>query len=180
MKVILLLALLSTTLAQEIEDLGIVSRRRSIILERCTNRTDFVKFVIEIQPAGSSNTVTLIRTNDFLSLADFGAVPAGKLTMGVHSVCADGEESPVALYRLEVKRSAPTSPRARSITVAATNAPPTLINALEHHRRARTNHVEHPPLPGGMALPMMDGTNKTYNDHMREQQNAYFARGTRK
>ncbi len=169
-----------------IENLGVISRRRGILLERTTNRTDFVRFIIELKLAGSSNTVTLLRTNDFLNLDDFGSVPSGPVIMGVKSVYSDGDEDEIELYRLEVRRNAPTRSRARSIQIIGTNAAPDIKNALEHRLRARTNHLERPPLPSGSAfeypnqgMPMRGGTNKGYAEHMAEMQ-AHFSRGTRK
>lgn len=152
---VILSALISSTCvriyyAQEsqIENLGTVSHRRGVVLDKGTN-TDFVKFIIELKPAGSSNTVTLIRTNDILDLRDFGSIPSGPVLMGVKSVASDGEESELSLYRLEVKRHTLKPPQARSILIIGTNSGPETKNTLEHHLRARTNHTETPPLPSG-------------------------------
>jgi hypothetical protein len=187
---VIILWFLSVALqGQEIENLGIVTARRGLILERQnTNRADFVHFVLEFKGANFNDTI-LIKTNDFLSLKDLGMIPDGHMVMGQTEVYSDGDESPVALFRVEVRRTKLLKSKARGITIAGTNHAG--LHEILQERRAGITNAVGAPMPGGssgsghstqygdfpnMGMPMRGGSNESYSEHMAK----YFSRPNRK
>src|SRR6185369_1596579 len=79
-----------TLLAQPITDLGVITPSRAIVLEKCTNRTDFVQFVVEVQGMNktewSSNYVRFSTTNAILKIDDFAPILPGPAVMAVKSI----------------------------------------------------------------------------------------------
>lgn len=140
-----LLLLCMAVRAAEIEHLGVISQRRAVVLESCTNRTDFLHFRIAIK--SGTNIYTLIRTNDLLTLVDLERVPDGPIIMGVQSVCQDGHMSPVALFWVTVSRQEPSAPRARVTIIGDTNQSPTFTNALNLLQAERALRVQEPLTP---------------------------------
>ena len=156
--------LLFATQAQEFEDIGVVTARKGIYLEKPTNRLDFSHFQIDLfAQRWPSNKVSFTKTNDVLLLSDFMAMPPGPCLMGVKIVCSDGEESPIAIYRVDVRRDPPKAPKAHSIIVAPGPTGMTTEQIIQHRYAT-------PPSPfrqssGG---PLPGGEPKTYSDHMIE------------
>lgn len=166
MTILLILGLLS----QGITDLGVITARNGIALESCTNRSDFLYFKVELQALRfPSNSVAFVNTNGLVTLEDLVAMPPGPVIMGVKSVCLDGAESRVALFRLDVRRDPPKPPTARVVGIPNTPADrDSLTNAM---RSVRAKPVESPSPPGiaqVQMLPMPNSTNKSYSDHMIE------------
>lgn len=144
----LLIALLSIAGAQcAVVDLGVMTERTGIMLDRATNRPDFFQYRIElIAQRWPSNSVVIVRTNDLLMIQDFVEMPIGPCLMAVHSICIDGEESSVSFYRVDVRREAPSAPGAHRVAVPArqsTNLP--VQHLMRVHRNNQTNAI--PPTP---------------------------------
>lgn len=108
----------------EVVDLGVMTDRRVIILEKCTNRTDFAAFQVELQSLlPGSNYVSYTSQAGAIEMEDFASIPQGPVAVGVTMICADGEKSQMALYRLDLRRSAPRAPVARMVTLLNPNLP---------------------------------------------------------
>lgn len=166
---------------QPITDLGVMSPNRAIILEKCTNRNDFVNFTVELQAMRwPSNYVKFQTTNTVLRMDDFMSMPPGPCVMSIKSTCADGEESPLSLFKLDIRRDAPKAPRAR---VIATSAPPFRNNLTNAMRAVREKPVV---LPSGpfielgsgetnvpAAKPLPEGKPETYSDGVIKMQRFY-------
>lgn len=163
MTILLILGLLS----QGVTDLGVITERKGIMLEACTNRTDFVRFEVELQALRfPSNTVTFVKTNALLTLEELVAMPPGPVVMGVKSVCADGAESPMALFRMDVRRDEPKAPRAKVVALpVAGQSGTTLRDAM---RAVRDKPVEPPAAPesGHVPIPreMPNSDRSSYSD----------------
>ncbi len=183
---ILVLLLISIRVnGQEVKNLGVISNTRGIVLTHKSNRSDFVHFEIELQTVGNTNSTTIIRTNDFLTIDDFGFLEDGFIVMIVKSVYSDGSESKLKLSRFELRREEANEPDIRVITLATKTNKVKLKEILQ--KRKNTNSVG-APMPNveigkdqsslypNMGNPMRGGTNKTYSDHMAE----YFNRKERK
>jgi hypothetical protein len=183
-----------SALGQEITDLGVITANKGIILERCTNRTDFFHFKVElIAMRWPSNKVEFTTTNELLTLVDFQAMPPGPCIMGVRSVCADSDESNISLFRVDVRRDPPTAPRARSVQVGGASYVPRRQSAeglLQSRMHNLTNDPVMPPMPPGMPgstnqssafsrQPLPGGEGKTYSQHMQAM-HEFYSRGTRK
>lgn len=182
--VLLFLAGVSAADETDPDDLGVITATVGVGLEPCKTRKDFDHFLIEFLPQlWPTNKVTLIVTNKLLVLDDLVAVPHGPALMGVRSVCADGTESPIKIYKLDIRRDAPTAPKAhRVFTATRIHASPTTEQLLNErrHQHALTNQL--PPIPGTnkpAALfpgPLPNGKPMTYSQHMDEMRE-YYARG---
>lgn len=153
--------------AQGVTDLGVITERKGIMLEACTNRTDFVRFEVELQALRfPSNAVMFVKTNALLTMEDLVAMPPGPVVMGVKSVCADGAESPMALFRLDVRRDPPKAPNARIVSLPV--APSHVSTLRDAMRAVRSNPVD-PPAPNFEFFQRMEDsrdTNQSYSDHM--------------
>lgn len=101
-------------------DLGVISPRRAIQLSHETTRPDFVSFIVELMPSGDTNPpVRLNMTNSLIQVADIPQLPSGRVTMGVRSLFADGEESEVGVFTFNLRRSKPPAPTAMPMGVPA-------------------------------------------------------------
>lgn len=150
-------------LAQPITDLGVMSPNRVVILQPCTNRADFVHFIVELQATRwPSNYAKFTTTNSVLRMDDFLAMPPGPCVIGLRSVCADSEESPISLFKVDIRRDAPKAPRAHMVTTGNYQSPQTLSNAMNS---IRTNALVIPPLPNGKP--------ETYSDSVLKMQRFY-------
>lgn len=143
--------------AQEITNLGVVSPRRGLVLERDTNQVDFLHFKIDLVALRwPSNSVTFTTTNDILTLDQFMPMPPGPCIMGVRSVYSDGDESNVSLYRVRVRRDTPKAPKAHGTGISGPDAVhrQSTTNLLHERFRSRTNQQSSvlPPLPGGLVM----------------------------
>lgn len=174
-----------SALGQEITDLGVITAHRGIMLEKCTNRADFFQFKVElIAQRWPSNKVEFTTTNEMLTLVDFQAMPPGPCIMGVRSICADSEESNIALFRVDVRRDPPKRPRAHVVQIGgAMIHRPTTEGLIQSHLRNLTNQaVQMPPMPAGMTSavptrayvgPLPGGDGKTYSEHMQAMHEFY-------
>ena len=177
-KVLLLLAC-ATTIAQNpppveitATDLGIVTETSIIYLEKCQRRKDFSRFIIEaIQiPVKSTNRIELVTTNQALTFEDLKPLPEGPSLLGIRSVCTNGEESPVALFTIDIQRRPPSIPKAR-VSQILTNRIRIKLQDVIHFN---TVPPVYPPLPGGhtnaaMALEMQR-MEKALNEGSRRSQ----------
>ncbi len=151
---------------------------RAVILEKCTNRTDFSRFTVELQAMRwPSNYVKFTTTNDVLKMDDFIAMPPGLCVMGVKSTCADGEESAISLFKLDIRRDAPAAPKAHVVSTGA----PVFRNSLSNSIRIRrTISFENPPTMDGSVMtniissePLPNGKPETYSDGVLKMQKFY-------
>ncbi len=170
MKTLILLTLLSAQ-ASELIDLGTITPRRAIVLERNTDRPDWSHFKAEfLSLAPSSNQVTLILTNDLLTLSNLVGLPSGPAVVGLRSVTSDGTESPTVLFKLDIRRAEPPAPGARAIKLEGqTNASETLHRAMERHRKSR--EIAPPAVPGSTNKPeatfeLPRSKSETYGQHL--------------
>lgn len=138
--------------AQEIEDLGIVSRHRAIILD--TNQTDRILYKIEMRSLmPSSNRFELTTTNDVLTVDSFAAMPPGPVLLGVRYYSPDGEESDLSVYRVTVRRGPGRRPNARGVGVHSTNTTPWRTRTLESAlANSKLLAPPAPPVPGGVTV----------------------------
>lgn len=185
MIVLFLIALL----AQPVTDLGVMTPNRAIVLEKCTNRNDFVNFTVEIkgraETGWSSNYVKFTTTNSILRMQDFAPILPGPCVMSVKSVCADGEESPLSLFKLDIRRDGPKAPQAHLVSTGAMPSHTSLTNAM---RAARQRPVQMPSAPfvqqGSaaqtnilpIANPMPNGKPETYSEGILRMERFYASR----
>lgn len=168
-------------LSQPVTDLGVMSPNRVMILEKCTNRSDFVNFTIELQAMRwPSNYFKFTTTNEVLKMDDFLSMPPGPCVMGVKSMCADGEESAISLFKLDIRRDGPVAPRARIIS----SGHPPFRNSLSNaFRSRREGAIVYPALPGQTnvptATPLPNGKPETYSDGVLKMQQFYAHEGRR-
>lgn len=185
--VILFLTLAAATAAEPITDLGTVSERRGIILEKCKRRTDFNSFTIDFFPKSwPTNRVSITTTNELLTLADLGRLPSGQIIMAVKQTCDDGAESPLAYFTFEILRSNPSPVRAHGVAILTPEPSQSAAEGLRAIRQNAASEAESnaPPIPGVIqfepprsALP--GGTNKTYGEHL-DDMSAHFAKTGRR
>lgn len=209
--IVLLLALaiiaaVSAADETEVEDLGVITAKVGIVLEKDTERADWSHFVLEFLPqTPPTNLVTLTLTNDFLTLAELVRLPSGRVIMGVKSVCNDGTESTLKLYKFDIRRAGPPTPKARTIQILRGEESPepnTLSNKLQRLRESRP--IEPPPVPQtqpqrrgergpippasewpkpdvrpARALPLPGGRNETYAQHLDRMAEFYAKPGRR-
>lgn len=147
--VLLLLACAVMADETEPEDLGVVSPRRAIQLDKGTAREDFLYFDIEFKPyTPPTNIVKFSTTNSLILLSNLVRLPSGKILMGVKSVFADGTTSPIELYTFRVWRGRPPGVRASPMAIGGdTNLigrGENLSSVLQSLIRARP---EPPPVP---------------------------------
>jgi hypothetical protein len=173
-------ALLTCALARgdNIEDLGVITPRRSIVLERCATRNDFMHFVIELRQ-GTNLLFMVMTTNTVLTVDGvLDVVQDGRAVMGVKSICLDGAESPMAVYRFEVRREGPTAPVARAIGVIAPLPDFRLDDVLRDRKELEKPLPPPVPSAGEPAMMMMrpvmttppplpHGTNESYSAYQK-------------
>jgi hypothetical protein len=182
--ILLVLALLATVSAADttdVEDLGTITENVGIALEPATNRPDVQHFLIEILPQQwPTNKVVITTTNRVLMLEHLTAVPHGTNLMAVRTIASDNSESPIKLFRFDLRRDTPNVPSAHRIWIARHKT----TNSLEHYfhsrRQALTNSLETPPIPGQTnkpaalrGSPLPNGTPKTYSDHIDDMRKFY-------
>lgn len=178
-------------LSQPITDLGVMTPNRVILLEPCTNRTDFQMFKIELQALRwPSNFFSFNASNNVLTIEDFNAMPPGPCVMGVRSVHKDSDESPIELFKLDIRRDPPKPVRATVIQKIGGNSSPQSLSNAFHARRVSGPK---PPLPSGVTnivptnepiqfnlnhpiQPIPNGKPETYSDGVIKQQQFYAAR----
>lgn len=189
MKLIAFCLFTLSALGQEITDLGVITAHRGIILERCTNRTDFFQFKIElIAQRWPSNKVEFTTTNEMLTLDNFAAMPPGPCIMGVRSICVDSDESNISLFRVDVRRDPPKAPRARSVQIGGLIQRNSTEALIKSRVQNMTNNVRTPPMPPGMKSmsaitsggePLPGGSGKSYSEHMQAM-HEFYSRPSRK
>lgn len=168
MKTLLLLFVALAVTASDITDLGVLSSRRGIVLEKCTNRADFAHFKIELlAQRWPSNSFTFTTTNSLLTLQDFLAMPPGPCLMGVREVTADGDESSLSLFKVDIRREPAAAPRAHVTQLAELR--PAVSPTTKAMIAIRTKQAV--PLP-----PLPDGTNRSYSEHMIRMHDFYTRR----
>lgn len=152
--------------ANLITDLGVIGTHSIIILEKCQRRADFARFKVEILPRnarGWTNKVVINTTNEFLKIGDLMAVPEGVAIMGVRSYCANGDPSPVALFKIDVQRAPPDKPTARKAEILHMPSEQMIEHVIEAVEAVP--HID-PPMPPGMTnaappVPTRTTTNAT-------------------
>lgn len=144
--------LLAVAQEPDIIDLGVFTPRIGIALDRIDDRKDFKEFRIEFLPQNPpTNMVAITHTNDLLTVADVAMLPSGPTIMGVRSVAMDGSESPVSLYRFDLRRAGPPAPMARPIHIAAEEPERSTTNALRRVIERRATHTPAlPPMPAAL------------------------------
>jgi hypothetical protein len=156
-----------------ITDLGVITPDSIINLEKCERRKDFFRFRVEILPRnarGWTNKVQFYTTNDFLKIDDLAAVPDGVAIMGVRSYCANGDASPVALFRIDVQRDPPDAPKATKAQILRMPSEQVIEHVIES---LEPPPGPLPPMPAGMTNksavplrsyvePLPNGTNSSY------------------
>lgn len=160
--IILTLTLTCAMAAEPIIDLGVVSTRRAIVMEK---HPDFGFFIIHLLPQNwPTNLIAIIKTNEVLTLNDLDRVPSGDVVIEVKQICKDGSECPTSSFKIDVRRYDPEAviyltreqqwEVVRAMQEAERNAPPI------------PGATRPPPPPHPSALP--GGTNKSYGEHMAE------------
>lgn len=134
-------------LAVDIPDLGVITPRTGATISLNSTRPGFVWFLIEVKPSvPPTNLVALTLTNNLLTVGDMAPVPSGPGILGVRSIYSDGEESEVALYRYDLRRSKPSAP---SMSLTHVGGPPepesSLTNEMRRIRERRA--MPTPPAP---------------------------------
>jgi len=156
----------------DITDLGVMTPHRLIALTPCTNRADFLMFHIELQALNwPSNSVSFQTTNRVLPMEAFLAMPPGPVLMGVRSICADNEESPLSVFKLDIRRDPPHAPVAK---VVVKSERPVSRQSLSNVFRLHRENIP-PPTPGqtnqsAFPGPLPNGHSKTYSDGIIEMQ----------
>lgn len=153
----------------DITDLGVMTPRRGFVLERNTKRKDWSHFRAEFTSYPSSNKVTLILTNQLLTLDNLVALPSGRTVLGLVSVCQDGQESATNKLEFEIWRAEPPMP---TITPTFLGGEP----IAEH--RMPVKRIVYPPLPftptnrqatlrdSEPPPPLPNSKNETYAQHL--------------
>lgn len=156
------------TINAQVTDLGTVSTRRAIVLEKAC--PDFGFFIVHLLPQNwPTNVIAIVKTNEYLTLKDLDRVPSGDVVIEVKQICADGTEGPTSVFKIDVRRYDPDAvpyltkdqqmEAARELAEAERNAPPIPGQIKPPHPQ---------PLPGG--------TNKSYPV---EEMARHFARERR-
>lgn len=157
----------------EIVDLGVITNHRAILLSAATNRSDFLMFRIGLTAIGNAGMDTnFTTTNRILQAKDMRGIPFGPVLLGVRTVCEDGSESPVAIFRFELRTEGPRRPTASTTIVSggiiATNES---LKAMRERRKKAAAKDAGAPMPGvtgrasatGEPPPMTGGTNRVYD-----------------
>lgn len=187
MKTLILIGLTVAICAQEIVDLGVISSHKAIVLESCRQRSDFLEFRIDlIAQRWPSNSITIIQTNNMLTLEDLVALPPGPVIMGVKSVCRDGEQSPIRLFLLDIRRDPPAAPSARVVEILTPTTSQSTTNILQQIKETQTGADQAPPIPGkpeasimtrqslASSVPELPGaSSETYSEHIVKMQKFY-------
>lgn len=172
--------------AEEIEDLGVLTPNKAILLEKDTTRPDWHHFVAELVPAlPPTNVVTLILTNEYLTLSNLVALPSGPTLLGLRSACLDDTQSATKLFKFEIRRDAPPKPKARMIHVLPTK-PPEKDDVHKALQRQHSGQLRSPPpMPGQIAAlrfpgPLPHATNQSYAQHLDAMADFYASHANRR
>ena len=185
MRTAIILSLMGlVVLAQDIIDLGTISERLAIVLHAPTNRADFMRFKIELEPLGWTNNFSLSTTNRLLTIEDMRGVPQGPVIMTLWTICSDGWESKPKIYRMPLYREGPDQPSATTTIMSGDVAAAKPVAELRARRRsALARDAQGAPMPGtsgqASAPPMDGGTNKSYADHMVDMKRFHESRSRR-
>jgi hypothetical protein len=173
--VMVMAALCAAVHGQEIEDLGVLTPYKGIMLERNSTRKDFSHFIVDLVSIAPSNHVALVLTNELLTITNLVQLPSGKITMGVIPVYTDGLKGEIALYVFDLRRGRPPRAKAHVVHLAGLELPgPTNVHqAMESRRKARPVSAP-PPLPmqagstnaSSFPGPLPNGKSTTYADHL--------------
>lgn len=164
--------------AQPVTDLGVMTPNRAVILEKCTNRTDFLHFTVELQAMRwPSNYIRIVTTNAILKMDDFAPMPPGPCAMAVMSTCADGEQSALSLFKLDIRRDPPVAPKAHMVSIHGSRFGNSLTNAF---RALRERSAILPATPGQANdptvlnfSPLPGGKPETYSEGVIKMQQFY-------
>lgn len=155
--IICLVALAVAALADDtdVEDLGLFTPRRGITLDKI-DAAAFKEFRVEFIPQNPpTNVVAITTTNELLTVEDVPMLPSGPTIMGVRTIAIDGGESPVQLYRFNLRRAGPPAPRARTTFLPSSEPERSTTNAVRRVIERRKAEAPEPPMPPAMkaALP---------------------------
>lgn len=162
----LLLATLISAAAGELIDLGTITPNKAWVLERNTSRPDFSHFEADLLSlAPTSNRVTLVLTNDLLTITNLAALPSGPTIMSLTSICEDGSESEPVLFKLDIRRAEPPPPSIRVIElIDGSDVTNRLQHAMRNFRKRRL--VNEPSVPGATNIqvgsPLPNARSRTY------------------
>lgn len=186
---VVLLILAGISLADETDpdDLGVISPRRALLLEKPADRKDFARFILEFLPQQwPTNKVVITTTNTVVYLGELVAVPHGPAVLAVRSECTDGSVSDIKLFKVDIRRNAPSAPRVRTIGVL-TNDDRQAVEPVVHRWMHRARPT--PPVPGqtnrvqGESQPLPGGRPETYSEGVDRMRRFYAERqskGTRR
>jgi hypothetical protein len=113
-------------------------------------------------------------------------LPSGPVVMGVKSSCADGAESPISLFKFDIRRSNPSPVKAKVVAIlSGSEIEQTTTNSVNNlmQRQAIETDAGAPPIPGlkpEVLLPVKlpGGTNKSYAEHLDDMAR-FFAKERR-
>lgn len=138
------------SLAGDFEDLGVLTPRTAIPLERNTDRGDFSFFQIEAKSAAKTNSLKFVTTNTLLFSTNFLPLPSGRVILGVRTILKDGSASPASTYAFELWRGSPPAPSAGKV-IGILGFPDGENDSLEKIIQSRAkSEPSSPPLPPGM------------------------------
>lgn len=163
-KLIATLLLAVSIFAQDsiVENLGIISKHRALILEPNDNRKDVSKYVLEFIPRlPPTNKVRIVSTNKLLTITDLLTVPHGPAIVGFHTVHSDGSRSPVKLFMVDVRREEPGIPKVTAVTILTNDFLLTVEEVIEARKQMGTNS---PPIPNGRNETYGEGIDKMRQD----------------
>jgi hypothetical protein len=182
--------LASLTRGDEFRDLGVLTPRMAIPLERNTERGDFAFFQIEARSLAFTNSIKFNTTNQFLFASNFVQMPSGKILLAVKTIAIDGTGSPVSTHTFELWRSAPLKPVVgKVINLSGSPAQDSLDKAMERRKKALEASAVPPPIPGMASIipaaqPMAGGKPEDYSQHLDQQaieeMNKHFNKALRK
>lgn len=159
-KSIIILTLTCAMATEPVIDLGVVSSRRAIVMEKSP---DFGFFIISLLPQNwPTNLIAIIKTNEVLTLNDLDRAPSGDVIVEVKQICKDGSECPTSTFKIDVRRYDP-----EAVIYLTKDQQWEVVRAMEEAERNT------PPIPGATRPPpnpsaLPGGTNKSYGEHMAE------------
>ena len=191
---LLVIAAIEASADTDIEDLGVITPKKEIVLEHTAERSDIRHFLLDFAPiAAPTNQIHFVSTNDTLRVDNLGALPSGPILMTVRTACKDGSVSAPRLYRFELWRAEPPAPRARVVEILGGEEERTnsIAQILETRRTIERSKLPTPPLPTDARRvtasspippavepprPLPSGTNKTYSEHLDSMARFYNKR----
>jgi hypothetical protein len=137
--------------AADLDDLGVITPKHALIIEKDTTRGDWDHFKVEVLPTvPPTNKVSFSVTNEIVTLSHFGAVSSGPSVLAVQSVTKDGTKSPIKLYRIEIRRAAPPAPSVRLIELL-TDGPVAVELETKVEQIKKAQRVPYPAIPTRIA-----------------------------